>query len=244
MLVDRGLLYRNGGGWQLREGELPLPESVQGIIAARLDALQPEREARAPRRGGDRPRLLARGGRGRLRVSSARTSTTSSTSLERKEFVRRVAHERRRERAPVLVPSRARARRRVRRRSRAPSEHRSTGSRRRGSSRSGVPRTTRRRSRTTTSLALEYAAAPAARTSSPFAERRAAALCATAGDRALSLSASAKLQRATTTAALELSPARTPSAPPALPASARPHRAARPGRAACSRRRATRSCSG
>ena len=40
MLVDRGFLYRNGGGWQLREGELPLPESVQGIIAARIDALQ------------------------------------------------------------------------------------------------------------------------------------------------------------------------------------------------------------
>ena len=39
MLVDRGFLYRNGGGWQLREGELPLPESVQGIIAARIDAL-------------------------------------------------------------------------------------------------------------------------------------------------------------------------------------------------------------
>ena len=39
MLVDRGFLFRNGGGWQLREGELPLPESVQGIIAARIDAL-------------------------------------------------------------------------------------------------------------------------------------------------------------------------------------------------------------
>jgi predicted ATPase/class 3 adenylate cyclase len=41
MLVDRGFLGPEG--WQLeRPGELPLPESVQGIIAARLDALPAE----------------------------------------------------------------------------------------------------------------------------------------------------------------------------------------------------------
>jgi class 3 adenylate cyclase/tetratricopeptide (TPR) repeat protein len=45
MLVDRSLLQRDGGGWQLRESELPLPESVHGIIAARLDALQPDEKA-------------------------------------------------------------------------------------------------------------------------------------------------------------------------------------------------------
>ena len=39
MLVDRGDLYRKGGGWQLKSSDLPVPESVQGIIAARLDAL-------------------------------------------------------------------------------------------------------------------------------------------------------------------------------------------------------------
>ena len=38
MLVDRGLLARITSG-SAAEGELPLPESVQGIIAARLDAL-------------------------------------------------------------------------------------------------------------------------------------------------------------------------------------------------------------
>jgi tetratricopeptide (TPR) repeat protein len=42
MLVDRGFLYRDDGGWKLREGELPLPESVQGIIASRLDGLRPQ----------------------------------------------------------------------------------------------------------------------------------------------------------------------------------------------------------
>jgi class 3 adenylate cyclase/tetratricopeptide (TPR) repeat protein len=42
MLQDRGFLVRGAGGWQLEElGELPLPETVQGMIAARLDALPP-----------------------------------------------------------------------------------------------------------------------------------------------------------------------------------------------------------
>ena len=43
MLADRGFLKKVGGTWRLeRADELPLPESVQGIIAARLDALSPE----------------------------------------------------------------------------------------------------------------------------------------------------------------------------------------------------------
>jgi class 3 adenylate cyclase/tetratricopeptide (TPR) repeat protein len=46
MLIDRGFLKKLGGSWRLeRAGELPLPESVQGIIAARLDALAPEAKA-------------------------------------------------------------------------------------------------------------------------------------------------------------------------------------------------------
>jgi class 3 adenylate cyclase len=40
MLADRGYLTKVGGTWRLEQAdELPLPESVQGIIAARLDAL-------------------------------------------------------------------------------------------------------------------------------------------------------------------------------------------------------------
>jgi class 3 adenylate cyclase/tetratricopeptide (TPR) repeat protein len=43
MLVDRGLLYRGDGGWALAgDEELPLPETLQGIIAARLDGLAPD----------------------------------------------------------------------------------------------------------------------------------------------------------------------------------------------------------
>jgi tetratricopeptide (TPR) repeat protein len=45
MLQDRGFLVRGAGGWQLEQrGELPLPETVQGMIAARLDALPPEQK--------------------------------------------------------------------------------------------------------------------------------------------------------------------------------------------------------
>jgi tetratricopeptide (TPR) repeat protein len=46
MLQDRGFLRRAGSAWHLeRTEELPLPESVQGIIAARLDALSPEEKS-------------------------------------------------------------------------------------------------------------------------------------------------------------------------------------------------------
>jgi class 3 adenylate cyclase/tetratricopeptide (TPR) repeat protein len=46
MLIDRGFLRRTGAGWRLeRADQLPLPESVQGIIGARLDALTPEEKA-------------------------------------------------------------------------------------------------------------------------------------------------------------------------------------------------------
>jgi class 3 adenylate cyclase/tetratricopeptide (TPR) repeat protein len=46
MLADRGYLKKVGGSWRLdRAEELPLPESVQGIIAARLDALAPQDKA-------------------------------------------------------------------------------------------------------------------------------------------------------------------------------------------------------
>jgi class 3 adenylate cyclase/tetratricopeptide (TPR) repeat protein len=41
MLLDRGLLRRSGRTGRLEQtGELPLPQTVQGIIAARLDALE------------------------------------------------------------------------------------------------------------------------------------------------------------------------------------------------------------
>jgi len=43
MLADRGFLRRVRGSWRLEGAEeLPLPDTVQGIVAARLDALSPE----------------------------------------------------------------------------------------------------------------------------------------------------------------------------------------------------------
>jgi class 3 adenylate cyclase/tetratricopeptide (TPR) repeat protein len=45
MLLDRRLLRRNGAAPGVEPGELPLPESVWGIIAARLDALPPDEKA-------------------------------------------------------------------------------------------------------------------------------------------------------------------------------------------------------
>ena len=43
LLKDRDLLVRKGPSWELREGaEVPFPESVQALIAARLDTLEPE----------------------------------------------------------------------------------------------------------------------------------------------------------------------------------------------------------
>ncbi|MGH2590854.1 MAG: AAA family ATPase [Actinomycetota bacterium] len=47
MLVDRGLLARHGASWELKsgDGEIPVPETVQALIAARLDTLSPQRKA-------------------------------------------------------------------------------------------------------------------------------------------------------------------------------------------------------
>jgi class 3 adenylate cyclase len=46
MLADRGFLRKLGGTWRLEQAdELPLPETVQGIIAARLDTLSAEDKA-------------------------------------------------------------------------------------------------------------------------------------------------------------------------------------------------------
>ena len=44
LLRDRDLLERVGSSWQLKEGaDVPFPESVQALIAARLDTLEPRR---------------------------------------------------------------------------------------------------------------------------------------------------------------------------------------------------------
>jgi class 3 adenylate cyclase/tetratricopeptide (TPR) repeat protein len=47
MLVDRAVLTRRGATWELAAGqdEIPVPETVQALIAARLDTLPPDRKA-------------------------------------------------------------------------------------------------------------------------------------------------------------------------------------------------------
>jgi tetratricopeptide (TPR) repeat protein len=42
MLKDRDLLRRDGETWRLHQTDVHVPETIQGIIAARLDALRPE----------------------------------------------------------------------------------------------------------------------------------------------------------------------------------------------------------
>jgi len=45
MLIERGYLVHEDGGWRLTEPELGMPETVQGTIAARIDALPPSEKA-------------------------------------------------------------------------------------------------------------------------------------------------------------------------------------------------------
>jgi tetratricopeptide (TPR) repeat protein len=46
MLTDRGILRRQGRAWQLgTDADIPVPDTVQALIAARMDTLPPERKA-------------------------------------------------------------------------------------------------------------------------------------------------------------------------------------------------------
>jgi class 3 adenylate cyclase/tetratricopeptide (TPR) repeat protein len=89
MLVDRGVLRRVGGIWRLEDaGELPLPESVQGIIAARLDMLSPEEKALLQDAA-----VLGKvgwlGGLAALSASEPFRLEERLHALERREFLRR-----------------------------------------------------------------------------------------------------------------------------------------------------------
>jgi class 3 adenylate cyclase len=82
MLQDRGFLVRDAQGWRLERAEnLPLPETVQGMIAARLDALSPPEKSLIQ----DAAVL------GKVFWPSALGSADEAAlhALERKEFIRR-----------------------------------------------------------------------------------------------------------------------------------------------------------
>jgi class 3 adenylate cyclase/tetratricopeptide (TPR) repeat protein len=89
MLVDRGFLRRAGGTWRLeRPDESPLPETVQGIIAARLDVLSPEEKALL-QDAAVLGKVAWLGGLAALAASEPFTLEERLHTLERKEFIRR-----------------------------------------------------------------------------------------------------------------------------------------------------------
>jgi class 3 adenylate cyclase/tetratricopeptide (TPR) repeat protein len=89
MLLERGLLYSSDEGWRVRDAQLPVPESVHAIIAARIDTLTPNeknvlRDASVIGRGFWPGAVVAVSGVAREIVEEA------LRSLERKELVRRL----------------------------------------------------------------------------------------------------------------------------------------------------------
>jgi hypothetical protein len=89
MLQDRGFLVQSGSGWKLEEREqLPLPESVQGMIAARLDSLPPE-DKEVVQNAAVLGKVFWSGALGSLSERELFLLEEQLHGLERKEFVRR-----------------------------------------------------------------------------------------------------------------------------------------------------------
>ena len=89
MLQDRGFLVRSAGGWQLTQtDELPLPETVQGMIAARLDALAPA-EKELVQDAAVIGKVFWPAALSALAPGSHDAAGSALHALERKEFVRR-----------------------------------------------------------------------------------------------------------------------------------------------------------
>jgi class 3 adenylate cyclase len=88
MLIERRLLWRNGSGWQLQTDELPLPDTLQAIIASRLDAL-PIEEKDLLRDASVFGRAFWPGGLAAVGGSSADSIAPRLRVLEQKDFVRR-----------------------------------------------------------------------------------------------------------------------------------------------------------
>jgi class 3 adenylate cyclase/tetratricopeptide (TPR) repeat protein len=88
MLVDRGLLVRGAGGWELAAANrLPLPETLQGLIAARLDGL-PAAEKQLLQNAAVVGKVFWLGALG-SEASERRELELLLHALERKAFVRR-----------------------------------------------------------------------------------------------------------------------------------------------------------
>jgi class 3 adenylate cyclase/tetratricopeptide (TPR) repeat protein len=89
LLKDRDLLVRTGSSWELKEGaEVPFPESVQALLAARLDTLEPEAKsllADAAVIG----KVFWAGGVAQMGERDVQAVTGMLRDLSRKELVRR-----------------------------------------------------------------------------------------------------------------------------------------------------------
>jgi class 3 adenylate cyclase len=89
MLQDHGFLTRDDRGWHLAtDQELPLPETVQGMIAARLDALAPG-EKELIQNAAVIGKVFWPAALEALGERAAEMHDESIHALERKEFVRR-----------------------------------------------------------------------------------------------------------------------------------------------------------
>jgi class 3 adenylate cyclase len=89
MLIDRGHLRHDGGRWQLAAGaELPIPESVQGLIAARLDDL-PAAEKRLLQDAAVLGKVVWSGALAAMSDTSRFAVEERLHALERREMLRR-----------------------------------------------------------------------------------------------------------------------------------------------------------
>lgn len=88
MLRDRGILRREGGSWRLDSTEVDVPETVQGIIAARLDALE-QGEKAVLQTASVVGKVFWLGSVAAIAGISAWEAEERLHALERKEFVRR-----------------------------------------------------------------------------------------------------------------------------------------------------------
>lgn len=88
MLRDRGHLRLDGGAWRVEGKNVELPETVQGIIAARLDALTPA-EKNVLQAASVVGKVFWLGSVAALAGSSAVDTEKRLHALERKELVRR-----------------------------------------------------------------------------------------------------------------------------------------------------------
>jgi class 3 adenylate cyclase/tetratricopeptide (TPR) repeat protein len=89
MLQDRGFLQRDAGAWRLvADEELPLPESVQATVAARLDALTPAEKALA-QDAAVMGKVFWLGAVAAIGGDARSAVEERLHALERKEFVRR-----------------------------------------------------------------------------------------------------------------------------------------------------------